>query len=241
MRVNQENKSVDMESRDINYILPAYVRSYLFYNKNEMPEKIIFPMFPSVLVQGKDIPIEYVPPLDPVAVEIAQDGAEVAEVTEEQEAVLDEKDEEIKRLKADVEGLTSQLASGPFIATDAVPDDSVSPARAAFAEPEPSTETIVLVPPKGTPPGDAEAVPTTPPPPAPSVVRQPKQPPGGDIGPGSALSDMQARDRRDQVRTAKDLVDEPDINEAEEKEYEKPISRDDEGRPLVEDKMDMEK
>ncbi|GAH64781.1 unnamed protein product [marine sediment metagenome] len=103
MRINAESKSVDMEARDINYILPAYVRSYLFYSKNELPEKIIFPMFPSVIVQGKEITIEYVPPLDQLAVEIAQDGSNIAEVTPAQEAVLDEKDEEIKKLKADLE------------------------------------------------------------------------------------------------------------------------------------------
>ena len=54
MRINQENKSLDMEARDLNYILPAYVRSYLFYSKNEMPAKIIFPMLASVNVLGAD-------------------------------------------------------------------------------------------------------------------------------------------------------------------------------------------
>jgi len=231
MRVNTEQKSVDIEQRDINYILPAYVRSYLFYSRNELPEKIIFPMFPSVIVQGKEIPIEYVHPLDAIAVEIAQDGASVAEVTPEEEATLDEKDDRIKGLKEELSSPQSPQAepeevlepiepgSEEAISAGAPTLDEVSPARAAFAEEEP--------------PDVAEAVPTTPPPPAPSVDRQPKQPPGGDIGPGSALSDMQARDRRDQIRTAKDLIDEPDINEAEEKEYEKPITRDKEGKPLV--------
>ena len=102
MRINQENKSMDIESRDINYILPAYVRSYQFHMKNELPTKIIFPMFVSVKAGGVDIPIEWVPPLEPIATEIAKDGNNVAEVTEEQEAALDEKDAEIARLKAEL-------------------------------------------------------------------------------------------------------------------------------------------
>lgn len=245
MRINQENKSMDMESRDLNYILPAYVRSYLFYSNNELPEKIIFPMFPSITVQGKEIPIEYVLPLDPVAIEIAEDSSNVPEVTPAQEAVLDEKDEEIKRLKEEVES----LAKTPAIPLEAIDEKeteehtaarlkeevggepeppSVSAARTAFAE---STEQ-----PK-TEPEVAESVPLTTPPPAQSleVDRKPNQPPGGDIGPGLGLSDTHARDRRDQARTARDLADEPDINEAEEKEFEKEISRDEHGRPLVEE------
>ncbi|KKK56895.1 hypothetical protein LCGC14_3059940, partial [marine sediment metagenome] len=98
MRVNLDNKSLDIEARDVNYILPAYIRSYQFYSKNEIPTKIIFPMFVSVRAAGVDIPIEWVPPLDPVAAEIASDGNNVAEVTEEQEVVLDEKDKTIAKV-----------------------------------------------------------------------------------------------------------------------------------------------
>ena len=153
MRVNQENKSVDMEVRDINYILPAYVRSYMFYSKNEMPEKIVFPMFPSVLVQGKEIPIEYVAPDSPMAVEIKEDGKEVAEVTPEQEATLDEKDDRIKELKEEVltptpedlirqneetiQQLEDETADAKLEVDTDIPEE-VSPARAAFAEQEES-------------------------------------------------------------------------------------------------------
>lgn len=233
MIIDDKEKQILMEARDINYILPAYVRSYLFYSKNELPEKIIFPMFPSVLVQGKEIPIEYVSPLDAVAVEIAKDGTGVAEVTPEQEATLDEKDEKIRLLREEVAILS---ASKPEVVTPAPedlvrqqeetaaeeyeaehgdtprrPEGSVSPAKAAFAKAE-STIT----------PSPAD--------------RQPKQPPGGDIGPGLGLSDTHARDRRDQTRTARDLMEEPNINEAEEKEFDQTVSRDEEGRPVVEDK-----
>jgi len=229
MRVNQENKSVDIEQRDINYVLPAYVRSYLFYSKNEMPEKIIFPMFSSVLVQGKEIPIEYVPPLDAIAVEIAKDGAEVVEVTPEEEAALDEKDDRVKQLKEEVATLETGHLSSEFTNIQEVDKegDEMSPAKAAFAE-HIAEELATGTDATGSeyPEPEAEAVP-------PTTDRQPKQPPGGDIGPGSALSDMQARDRRDQIRTTRDLMEEPDIDEAEEKEYEKPISRDEEGKPVV--------
>ena len=113
MRINSDNKTMDIEARDINYILPTYVRSYQFYSKNELPTKIIFPMFVSVKAAGVDIPIEWVPPLDPVAVEIGKDGSNVAEVTEEQEAALDKKDAEIKRLRAEVEELAKNQPLKP--------------------------------------------------------------------------------------------------------------------------------
>ena len=243
MRINDENKSMDMEVRDINYILPAYVRSYLFYSKNEMPEKIIFPMFPSVAMvdanrQSITIPIEYVPPLDAVAVEIAEDGKSVAEVTPAQEAALDEKDEEIKKLKAEVAELTpapedlirqqeenaqqaADEAADNILEIETEPDTEVSPAKAAFAEP-------IKVEAEEKPDGSVTTTFTAP-------VRQPKQPPGGDIGPGLPLSDMHPRDRTDQIRTARDLTEGPEIDEAVEKEFDKTVSRDEQGRPVVED------
>lgn len=260
MRINQENKSMDMEARDINYILPAYIRSYLFYSNNELPEKIIFPMFPSVAVGDREIPIEYVPPLDPVAVEIANDGSAIPEVTSAQEAVLDEKDEEIKRLKAEVESLTTvergedEVGGTPTISIEhplAAIDESeteeqtaarlkeevggepLSPARTAFADEfgkaVDKTETERYEAEDERQQKIHQAIVVEP-------NRKPNQPPGGDIGPGLGLSDTHGRDRRDQARTARDLADEPDINEAEEKEFEKPISRDGNGRPVVEDK-----
>ena len=87
-------------------------------------------------------------------------------------------------------------------------------ARAAFAEPEVKKE----------------PTPTKPP-------REPKQPPGGDIGAGQPLSGMQPRDSRDQKRTARDLLDEPNIDDAPEKEFEKEVTRDNKGNPVIEDKL----
>ena len=45
MIINNSEKQVLMERRDIDYILPQYIRSYLYYTKNQDPEEIVFPMF----------------------------------------------------------------------------------------------------------------------------------------------------------------------------------------------------
>lgn len=110
MRINLEQKSIDMEPRDINYIMAAYIKSYMFYNKNEAPERIVFPMLQSVphpYKAGVQVPIEWIPPLDQIAVEIVADSSNIPEVSAIQEQKLDEKDEEIKRLKAEL--LQSQM------------------------------------------------------------------------------------------------------------------------------------
>ena len=169
------------------------------------------------------MPIEWISLESPVAKDIAEDGKSVDEVTPAQEAVLDEKDEEIKRLKEDVEGLKAEMDERA-----AVSPPPTSPAKVAFTEDEQTYEAAKADQPTVVP----DPIPSATPP----VVRQPKQPPRGDLGPGLGLSDMHARDRRDQSRVAKDLAEEPDIDEAEEKEYEKPISRDEQGRPVVENK-----
>ncbi len=278
MRINSENKTMDLEARDINYILPAYLRSYQFHSKNELPTKIIFPMFPSVkAANGVDIPIEYVPPLDAIAVDISKDGSNVAEVTEKQEAVLDEKDAEIARLKEELaqtgrggevlggqenqkqedelamkiidqareggkEKSEAEVGGGykPTKASEEttseqledeaadvrLEEDTEAEAREADTKPEAVTESPakaafkVDTDPKHQPPPD----------------RKPKQPPGGDIGTGQPLSDMQPRDRRDQTRTAKDLQVEPEIEGTPEKPFEKEIKRDEKGNPIVEEK-----
>jgi len=240
MRINDTEKRMEMEARDINYILPAYVRSYQFHMKNELPTKIIFPMFVSVRAAGVDIPIEWVPPLEPVAVEIAKDGSNVAEVTEEQEAVLDEKDKEIADLKAQVAELettgrggkegggtetTEAIPARPEV--EGTPEQQVAEAEEielGKPEPESPARTAFKVDPD----------PTHQPPPS----RIPKAAPGGDIGPGAGPSDMHPRDRRDQARTARDLVEEPEIEGAAEKPFEKEIKRSDDGRPIVEEKPD---
>ncbi len=254
MRINSENNTMDMEARDIDYILPAYIRSYLYYNKNKMPDKIIFPMFASVEITGDDrqmykVPIEWVPEISPAAQDISKDGADVAEVTPAQEAKMDEKDEEIKRLKGELEAATlavtltgrggeevggtekpeysadldknapqvdenydAALADVGLGGKDVSPSPNVPAARKAFAEPEPKKKPTSTKSP-----------------------REPKQPPGGDIGAGQPLSGMHPRGRDDQKRTARDLLDEPEIK-GEEKEFDKDVTRGEDGKPVVEDK-----
>lgn len=228
MRINEQNKSMDMEARDINYILPAYVRSYLFHCKNEMPDMIVFPMFPSVRVGDKEIPIQYVPPLEPVATEIAEDGANVPEVTPTQEAELDKKDEEIKELKAKVDSL--QSVPPPLEALDEIETKEETAARRKKeADDAKADQPPAESPAKGAFKKDTD--PTHQPPPD----RKPNQPPGGDIGPGQGPSDMHPRGRGDQIRTQRDLLEEPEVDETKEKPFEESIKRDEKGNPVIED------
>lgn len=242
MRANKEEEQMEMEARDFNYILPAYTRAYLFLNQNIMPKRIIFPMFPSVKVGDQTIPIEYVPFIDPRVTEIVEDGADVPEVTPAQEAALDEKDDRIKELKAEIATLEKdtqvadltpapedilrqeQEAEGQHEDPDGKFLDAPeqSKAKAAFAEESTEASSAFTIDPDLThkPPPD----------------RTPNQPPGGDIGPGQGLSDMQARSRDDLVRTKRDLLEaKEDANEDEEKEYEKKVTRGEDGKPVVEE------
>ena len=247
MRINDKDKQMEIESRDINYILPAYLRSYLFFTKNVMPERIIFPMFPSVKIDGLDIPIEYLPHIDPIVAEITTDGSNVAEVTAQQEAELDDKDEEIKRLKSELAelkppastewggealgGKGSAVKEASFVKlkpatkskaksafADAVGNSVHKVERARYEAEDKRLKKIA----------SSISKPELP-------ARKPKLPPGGDIGAGLPLSDMHARDARAEKQMKRDLMSEPDINEAEEKLYEKEIARDEQGRPLIND------
>jgi len=224
---------MDIEQRDISYILPAYLRSYLFYTKNEMPERIIFPMFPSIKFGDIDVPIDYLPPIDPVVIEITQDGSGIPEVTEQQEAEIDTKDEEIKRLKAElaatkqterggeVVGGTAETRLGGSALSDNILGGTVSTEQKATAK-LPAVKSKART---------AFATPATASPVLPN--RKPKLPPGGDIGPGAPLSDMHPRDVRAEKRMKRDLLEEPDIDESAEKEFGKDIARDEQGRPVV--------
>ena len=169
MRINLENKSMDMELRDWNYLMSAYLRSYLFHSSNVIPEKIIFPMFRQVKHPREDtfIPVEYVPDDSPIAIEVIGDGSNVPEATEEQIAEADRKDEEIGALKAEIKRLT-----------------------------------------EGGPEEPIQTKPVTP-------VRPPKQP-DHPLPAGTPLDDMGPRDRGDQKRIAKDLAEQPDIDEEKE-------------------------
>ena len=223
MRANLENKSMDIEAREINYILPAYLRQYLMESKNEDPDKIIFPMFPSAphpYKPGVQIPIEWIPMTDPMVDEIAKDGSNVAEVTPEQEAALDEKDDVAKELKEQAENLQTpevvveekkesikslpeSLKGGPTVSDILEPvvveatEEKISAAKASMKR----------ISAEATEPPD----------------RVPKMPPGGDLGTGHA-DGMGSRDARADRRIASDLVDDKEVDESAEipHEIEKP-------------------
>lgn len=232
MIIDNKKKQMLMEARDINYILPAYIRSYQFHSENQVPEKIVCPMFPSVKVGDKEIPIQYVPPLDAVATEIAEDGASVPEVTPAQETELDKKDDEIKKLKARIEEMKPKqedtIVPDEPPAVSPAPEDLIRQQEEAAEPAEPPAES----PAKGAFKVDTDPAHQPPP------DRKPNQPPGGDIGPGQGPSDMHPRGKGDQITTQRDLLEEPEIDEGKEKPFEQSIKRDEKGNPVVEDMSD---
>ena len=102
MRVNLEQLTMDMEERDWNYFMPAYMRAYLFGSKGNEPIKIVFPKFKEVVnpTTGNHIPVEWVEVDSPVAQEIKADGAVVPETTPAEEAAKDQIDNVRKEAKA---------------------------------------------------------------------------------------------------------------------------------------------
>jgi len=200
MRANIENKSVDMEVRDINYILPAYIFNYLYVSKNEDPDKIVFPMIPSVphpRKPGVMIPIQWISITDPLAIDIAEDGKDIPEITPVQEAVLDTKD----KTATDDGGGGVVGGSQPHSSEEETSSEEdtakaaevkVSPAKAALGRSQ--------------------------------MDRAPKMPEGGDIGPGARPDNMGSRDIKLNRQIVVDLKDEADIDESAEKpaEIEKP-------------------
>jgi len=229
MRVNREEKAIDIERRDINYILPAYIRAYLFYNNNEDPEKIVFPMFRSVPhphKPGVEVPIEYIPDDSPVAVEIAKDGDNIPETTPEAEAEADKKEEEYNTMKARIAELEDEVAEAkgePEYATppdiggnDAPSSKDVSPAKAAFAKQiaeELATGTEATGNEYAKPePAIAEVSENQPTPERLAAAKAPDT----VLPPGTPSDYGGSRDKRDQRRVAKDIAPEKDIKEEEE-------------------------
>ena len=259
MIANVENKSMDMEVRDINMFLPAYIRSYLFVSKNESPDKIIFPMFPTVPHPhdpSKRIPVEYYPMDSPIVAGIIEDGQDVKEATE---AELDARDaqedrikeletklahletegQELQELKKDVEG------RGGVVGTEEAgrvvkPLDELTVgeldkvAEAMLPAPEDllrqQQEAEIKDEPE-PPPKVVQSKATTKPGLAPA--REPKHP-DVVIAPGTPLDNMASRDRGDQTRVAKDIKPEPEVDEDRQgRNYAKIIGRDEKGKPTV--------
>ncbi len=250
MRVDEERKSMDVEQRDMSYVLSAYVRLYLFQTKNEDPELITFPMFRSVphpYKKGVMIPIEFVPGDSPIAVAIKEDGADIPEPTPESEAVADKKEESYDELKARLAEMEAELAKirkDPTIDDLTEPPDeehepepkpeesaqasqdahksqeSLSPAKAAFAEQQ-AEEAPTPAPEDIIRQEQESAIGAVGEQPPPERVAQAKEPPGGALPPGTQSDYGGRRDPRDFKRIAKDLAPEKDIKEDEEIEIEK--------------------
>ena len=219
MRVDPERKSVDMEKRDIDYMLQSYVRLYLFESKNAEPDVITFPMFqsaPHPYKKGVRVPIQYVPELSPIALDIAQDGVDIPEATPESEAAADKKEDEYNAMKARIAELESEVARASTVTADdleqeeadkqfeedTVEDATPSLARTAFAGIQ--TESAIA----GISPDQ----------PTPERLAKVKEPEGGALPPGTQSDYGGRRDSRDQNRIARDLMPEKEINEDEERE-----------------------
>lgn len=74
MIVNKDNNSVDIEDRDWDAIMPAYVAGYMFHSRNVPPQSIVFPMFRVVKFRGLEIPVQWVEPESAIAISIKEDG-----------------------------------------------------------------------------------------------------------------------------------------------------------------------
>ena len=195
MRVSPEQKSLDIEAREINYIMGALIQNYLFVTKNEDPVEIIFPMFPAVphpRKPGVMIPIKWVSPTDPIAVEIAKDGSNIPEVTPEEEAVLDAKDEAVAKLEKEVVKLEANPAE--VVTEETAKKDGIESLSKAL-EGGPTVSDALE---------------------SKKADRVPKMPASGDIGPGTHPDGLGSRDNRADARIARDLKEEPAVEEDKE-------------------------
>lgn len=183
MRTSIERKTMDLEARDTNYWLQAYLINYLFVSQNEDPVKAIIPMFPSFphpRKPGVMIPIEWVEPDSPVAAEIAEDGGGIpaAEMPVPEEVVVKPDSEPIWMKSAG--DSVHHVEAGRYKAKD----DRIQQAKNIITK-------------------------TT------SLDRQPKMPPGGDIGAGHP-DGLSSRDARLEHQIARDLAPESDVDESKE-------------------------
>jgi hypothetical protein len=92
MIVNNKEQQMEIEERDWKYLMPAYLRQYLFINKGVAPVRAIFPMFKEIKLGDVVIPVEFVPDSSDIAVAIKEDGKDVHEVTPEEETKIDSAD-----------------------------------------------------------------------------------------------------------------------------------------------------
>lgn len=229
MRINLDQKSLDMEQRDMNFILPRYIATYLFQSKNEDPVEIVFPMFSSVphpVKPGVQVPIRWVPEISPEAMEISVDGAGVAEATEEEIAAKDEQEDMMKEAKAEIESLSLEPPKEDIPPATPAPEDLIRQHQETAEqlqdevadlqlEVDTSSEEVsparaafaeVVKEEQQAPTTDVSSIPPG---------RIPKKP-EHEAPEGSTLSDISRRDPRDQKQVKKDLLEEPDVEEDKE-------------------------
>lgn len=215
MRINEETKTMDIEQRDVDYILPAYVRMYLFKSKNVDPDRIIFPMFRSVphpIKKGVTIPVEYVLDNSPIAMEIIQDGGNVKSGTPESEAKADKAEQDYDKLNARLKELEEENK----ILKNPVKDAEEEIEEGKLGEEDtflPMSEADLLQPPGTSAIGGVDFVHQ------PSEARLAKgiKQPTNPAPEGSASDYGPGRDARDLRRTAQDLAPDKDINEDDER------------------------
>ena len=112
MIINEAEGRMEIEERDINYILQSYIRLYEFQTKNKLPNEIVFPMFSSVphpTLKGIKIPIQWVPELSGIAVSIKEDGSNIPLPSAESEAIADKKEEDYNAKKSRLDKLAAEL------------------------------------------------------------------------------------------------------------------------------------
>lgn len=127
MIVNEKDEQVEMESRDWNLIMPAYVRQYMYLAKNTDPKKVVFVMFKSVQHPTKpeiQVPVVYVEEGSPEAKAIMHDGSNVPEASEADILAADERWDNVEVIRTRLTELESEIAESARILTPA-PEDLI--------------------------------------------------------------------------------------------------------------------
>ena len=227
MIIDKNTGQIQIEPRDVDYILPQYVRSYMFFTKGADPVEIVFPMYSSIPHPSKPgvrVPIRWVPEIDPRAVEIVQDGGNVPEATEEQMAEADSKDNEVTTLKARIAELEAAQQQDKEEEEDVGQQTESAPTTPVQEYPL-GTRGVLH---DGTPVVYAKMGAVD----APLTERTPRLPANPATG---APDDMHPRQRGDSKQVAADLRPDPDIDEGRQKPYEKTVKRSSKGEPVVEE------
>jgi hypothetical protein len=124
MRVDETKKSCDITARDIYYMLGSYIRYYLMINKED-PAEIVFPMLtstPHPVKAGVTIPIRYVLPSSPEAMEVEHDVSNIpAQTTQADEDKADQREESLRKTAEAIEKITDTFSTG----NDQPPSDRV--------------------------------------------------------------------------------------------------------------------